>query len=90
MAIAEHVQASSKGAVCVGRTLLTTEECLLNKNRNPSRSKEEIDAHLKERLGVRKIIWLKQGLYAGRQRCKAWILAVHNASLLGLCSEGLP
>lgn len=45
-------------------TLLTTEECLLNKNRNPSRSREEIEAHLKERLGVKKIIWLKWGLYA--------------------------
>lgn len=49
----------------MSRTLLTTEECLLNKNRNPSRSKEEIEAHLRERLGVKKIIWLKQGLYAG-------------------------
>ena len=52
-------------AVNVGRTLLTTEECLLNPNRNPSRSKEEIEQHLKQRLGVQKIIWLPQGLYAG-------------------------
>jgi Porphyromonas-type peptidyl-arginine deiminase len=52
-------------AVDVGRTLLTTEECLLNPNRNPSRSKEEIEQHLKQRLGVQKIIWLPQGLYAG-------------------------
>ncbi len=47
------------------RTLLTTEECLLNKNRNPSRSKPEIEEHLKERLGVQKIIWLHKGLYMG-------------------------
>lgn len=47
------------------RTLLTTESCLLNKNRNPGRSREEIEEHLEERLGVTKIIWLPQGLYAG-------------------------
>lgn len=44
---------------------MTTEECLLNPNRNPSHSKEEIEQHLKQRLGVQKIIWLPQGLYAG-------------------------
>lgn len=44
-------------------TLLTTEECLLNKNRNPRLSKEEIEEILKQYLGVEKIIWLKKGLY---------------------------
>ncbi|HOV52731.1 MAG TPA: agmatine deiminase family protein, partial [Methanothrix sp.] len=43
-------------------TVLTTEQCLLNKNRNPSLSKEEIEAYLKEYLGVRKVIWLKKGI----------------------------
>ncbi len=43
-------------------TVLTTEQCLLNKNRNPSLGKEEIEAYLKEYLGVSKIIWLKQGI----------------------------
>lgn len=44
-------------------TLLTTEECLLNQNRNPDLSKEEIESRLRLYLGVRKIIWLPRGLY---------------------------
>jgi agmatine deiminase len=43
-------------------TLLTTEQCLLNPNRNPHLNKEEIEQHLKDYLGVSKIIWLKNGL----------------------------
>ncbi len=39
-------------------TLITTETCLLNPNRNPGLSKEEIEQHLKDYLGVTKIIWL--------------------------------
>lgn len=44
-------------------TLLTTEECLLNENRNPQLSKEEIEAVLKDYLGIDKIIWLSKGVY---------------------------
>ncbi|AEG60870.1 agmatine deiminase [Desulforamulus ruminis] len=44
-------------------TLLTTEECLLNKNRNPHLSKEEIEEVLRKFLGIEKLIWLKKGLY---------------------------
>ncbi|BCN29482.1 agmatine deiminase family protein [Anaeromicropila herbilytica] len=44
-------------------TLLTTEECLLNTNRNASLSREEIEEEVKEKLKVSKIIWLKRGLY---------------------------
>lgn len=44
-------------------TCLTTEECLLNKNRNPHMTKEQIEDNLKEYLGIRKIIWLPRGLY---------------------------
>lgn len=44
-------------------TLLTTEECLLNKNRNPRLNKEEIETVLKTHLNVSKIIWLKRGWY---------------------------
>ncbi len=43
-------------------TLLTTEACLLNQNRNPHLSRAEIEALVKEYLNVQKIIWLKQGL----------------------------
>lgn len=44
-------------------TLLTTEECLLNPNRNPDLSREDIEAVLRGMLGVRKIIWLPRGVY---------------------------
>jgi len=44
-------------------TLITTEECLLNSNRNPDLSKEQIERILKDYLGVEKIIWLKRGVY---------------------------
>ena len=43
-------------------TVLTTEQCLLNRNRNPSLNKEEIETYLKEFLGVQKVIWLKEGI----------------------------
>lgn len=44
-------------------TLITTEACLLSKGRNPDMSKEEIEEMLKKTLGVKKIIWLKSGIY---------------------------
>ncbi|KAK4750779.1 hypothetical protein SAY87_004261 [Trapa incisa] len=44
-------------------TCLTTEECLLNKNRNPHLTKEQIEDELKSYLDVKKIIWLPRGLY---------------------------
>lgn len=44
-------------------TLVATEECLLNKNRNPELTRESIENYLKEYLNVSKIIWLPQGLY---------------------------
>ncbi|MEW6650641.1 MAG: agmatine deiminase [Chloroflexota bacterium] len=44
-------------------TLLTTEECLLNPNRNPSLSKSDIEALLMEYLNVEKILWLGNGVY---------------------------
>jgi agmatine deiminase len=44
-------------------TLLTTEECLLNPNRNPDLSKSEIEQYLKEYLNIEKIIWLPRGCY---------------------------
>ncbi|XP_062116796.1 agmatine deiminase isoform X2 [Humulus lupulus] len=44
-------------------TCLTTEECLLNKNRNPHLSKVQIEDVLKAYLGIKKVIWLPRGLY---------------------------
>ncbi|KAK9818930.1 hypothetical protein WJX74_002005 [Apatococcus lobatus] len=48
-------------------TLISTEECLLNKTkraRNPKLSREQIEGNLKKLLGVTKIVWLPLGLYA--------------------------
>jgi agmatine deiminase len=42
--------------------LLTTEQCLLNPNRNPSLSRDQIEQHLKDYLGVTQVVWLGQGL----------------------------
>ena len=47
-------------------TLLTTEQCLRNPNRNPSMSREEIEAELTRRLGVSTFVWLGQGLLEDR------------------------
>jgi agmatine deiminase len=43
-------------------TVLTTEQCLLNPNRNPSLSREEIETHLRDYLGVRQVLWLGEGI----------------------------
>lgn len=43
-------------------TCLTTEQCLLDPNRNPGLTKKEIEANLRKNLGVTKIIWLKEGI----------------------------
>lgn len=44
-------------------TLLTTEQCLLNQNRNPHLTREIIEEEVKKQVNVSKIIWLKQGLF---------------------------
>ncbi len=43
-------------------TVLTTEECLLNENRNPSLSRDQIERALCEYLGAGKVIWLGRGV----------------------------
>jgi len=43
-------------------TLLTTEQCLLNTNRNPGMGRDQVEDVLKKQLGVSKIIWLAEGL----------------------------
>lgn len=43
-------------------TLLTTEECLLNENRNPVLTREQIEELVRNYVNVDKIIWLKRGL----------------------------
>lgn len=43
-------------------TILSTEECLLNPNRNPHLSREEIEEYVRHFTGSESIIWLKRGL----------------------------
>jgi agmatine deiminase len=52
------------GSVDVNGTgsLLTTEACLLNPNRNPSLSRDDIEARLKDFLGVTNVLWLGDGI----------------------------
>jgi agmatine deiminase len=42
--------------------LLTSESCLLNKNRNPGLTREEIEQRLRDFLGARDILWLGDGI----------------------------
>jgi agmatine deiminase len=44
-------------------TCLTTEECLLNPNRNPHMTRQDIEDQLRRFLSVTTVIWLGQGLY---------------------------
>ena len=43
-------------------TLLTTESCLLNPNRNPNLSKRNIENYLNDYLGASNILWLSEGI----------------------------
>ena len=47
-------------------TLVTTEQCLLHPSRNPALTAEEIEAELRARLGVERVVWLGQGLVEDR------------------------
>lgn len=42
-------------------TLLTTEKCLLNQNRNPDLNKQDIEHALQTTLGTHNILWLSHG-----------------------------
>src|SRR5213592_1873218 len=42
--------------------LLTSESCLLNKNRNPQLTRDQIEQRLRDYLGVHQILWLGQGI----------------------------
>ena len=42
--------------------VLTTEQCLLNPNRNPQLEREEIQGYLRDYLGVQKVLWLSEGI----------------------------
>jgi agmatine deiminase len=43
-------------------TVLTTEQCLLNPNRNPGLAREDVEQRLERDLGVERVVWLGEGL----------------------------
>ncbi len=45
-------------------TVLTTEQCLLNPNRNPELDRAAIEAALHAHLGTEKVLWLGDGVFA--------------------------
>jgi agmatine deiminase len=52
------------GAIDVDGTGLavTTEQCLLNPNRNAGMTRAEVEARLREDLGIERVLWLGEGL----------------------------
>jgi agmatine deiminase len=44
-------------------TALITEQCLLNRNRNPTLTRSQIERHLQQYLGVTRIVWLGSGVF---------------------------
>ena len=42
--------------------VMTTEQCLLNRNRNPHLTRSEIEQYLKDYLNVQKVLWLGEGI----------------------------
>ncbi|HKC86616.1 MAG TPA: agmatine deiminase family protein, partial [Blastocatellia bacterium] len=43
-------------------TLITTESCLLNPNRNPHLNREQVEQYLKDYLGATNVLWLGEGI----------------------------
>ena len=43
-------------------TVITTRQCLLNKNRNPAANEKDIEEILRDALGAEKVIWLDEGI----------------------------
>ena len=56
------------GSICVDGegTLITTEQCLLHPSRNPGLSREQIEQHLIDELGLERVVWLGLGLVEDR------------------------
>jgi agmatine deiminase len=56
------------GSICVDGegSLITTEQCLLHPNRNPSLSREAIEDGLLRYLGAERVVWLAHGLVEDR------------------------
>lgn len=44
-------------------SVIVTEQCLLNHDRNPGLSRAQIETNLRDYLGCKTVIWLEQGVY---------------------------
>ncbi|WP_164157267.1 agmatine deiminase family protein [Sandarakinorhabdus rubra] len=62
--LARHRWVLEGGAIDVDGTGLavTTEQCLLNPNRNPRMDRVEVESHLRRDLGIDRLLWLGEGL----------------------------
>ena len=62
--LARHGWVLEGGAIDVDGTGLavTTEQCLLNPNRNPKMDRTEVESHLRRDLGIDRLLWLGEGL----------------------------
>ncbi len=62
--LARHHWVLEGGAIdCDGSGLaVTTEQCLLNPNRNPKMDRAEVESHLRRDLGIDRLLWLGEGL----------------------------
>lgn len=62
--LARHDWILEGGAIDVDGTglVVTTEQCLLNPNRNPHMDRAEIEARLRRDLGLERVLWLGDGL----------------------------
>lgn len=62
--LARHSWVLEGGAIDVDGTglVVTTEQCLLNPNRNPKMDRVEVESHLRRDLGLDRVLWLGEGL----------------------------
>jgi agmatine deiminase len=62
--LARHGWVLEGGAIDVDGTglVVTTEQCLLNPNRNPRMDRVEVESHLRRDLGLDRVLWLGEGL----------------------------
>lgn len=66
VSLVRHSLVAEGGAIEVdGKgTLITTRQCLLNKNRNPQLDQQQVEQALAAAIGAKHVIWLEQGLCA--------------------------